>query len=822
VAAILGTNDTQSLQFETSGSVRMTISSSGNVGIGTTSPTNTLQVVGGITSTTITASSNISSSATLLGNNLTIGTGASTIGGTLSVASALTASTISASSNISGSSLRITGDTNLGGTLGVTGATTLQNNLVVSGSITLGSSSLQSVTSNVGTINSPTFFSGFGGSGWRINYDNPKYSLELDDLTVRGTMKVYELLIQQIRATNGSIFVANTGKIDSASLIDSTTNRYLLVFDTGSQYGHDFKVGDLLRAQRFNVDEATIYRCDLIVEGISGSRFVTASLSGIYGNSLYGTSLYGGSGSLSSTFYPPTGGMEFVRIGNTTNTDRQGTVYLTADDNNSPFIDVKDGVTAHSEFNSYSGTKVRMGKLNGIVTPTFGNLSGYGLWASGSVYLEGGINATTGKIGGWDIISTAITKSKIELKSTTNDGPAFIRVGDLAVDSNGIETSGKGILLSSFIGDGSELYPRFFIGSTADSYIRYESSGDTLEIQTPNFILDTNGNATLSGTITASAGLIGGFSTTLNEIQTTSSITAIDNDTNTSITYPNLRLSKEGDISGSSLVIRSLIPSASTFRSYNLIDTETGVADFKNIGRQIINQIGVINNQSVNSTNNQWITAYDSPACYLLPGENLLLITAQFYGNVGIGSNYTINSKAKHDVRIIVLIASGSNNINDIGNPKYDNQAGRIMPFSPSTTFPFQGLSSVYYVPDVYINNWITQSSDPSSYVVWQLSTELNKELITQNQAPSGGLGVLITPSSSIGVGIIPTGSRNQYVKFFLQTLVSGSTGTPTSVNAYTALTNTTLTVARGYAAASAGGGIDIYDPNSNSGIREL
>jgi hypothetical protein len=44
--ALLGTNDNQNLNIETSGSVRMTVSSSGNVGIGTTTPTAKLDVNG--------------------------------------------------------------------------------------------------------------------------------------------------------------------------------------------------------------------------------------------------------------------------------------------------------------------------------------------------------------------------------------------------------------------------------------------------------------------------------------------------------------------------------------------------------------------------------------------------------------------------------------------------------------------------------------------------------------------------------------------------------------------------------------------------------
>ena len=46
--AVLGTNDTQNLQFETNGSARMTISSSGNIGIGNTNPNVALDVTGEI------------------------------------------------------------------------------------------------------------------------------------------------------------------------------------------------------------------------------------------------------------------------------------------------------------------------------------------------------------------------------------------------------------------------------------------------------------------------------------------------------------------------------------------------------------------------------------------------------------------------------------------------------------------------------------------------------------------------------------------------------------------------------------------------------
>jgi hypothetical protein len=71
-----------------------------------------------------------------------------------------------------------------------------------------------------------TFASGFAGSGYRVDYgvtEASKASAEFDNLTVRGRMRVYELLIQQIRATNGSVFVTSTGKAKTVTASSDPT-----------------------------------------------------------------------------------------------------------------------------------------------------------------------------------------------------------------------------------------------------------------------------------------------------------------------------------------------------------------------------------------------------------------------------------------------------------------------------------------------------------------------------------------------------------------------------------------------------------------------
>lgn len=223
------------------------------------------------------------------------------------------------------------------------------------------------------TLGSPSFASGFAGNGWRI--DTSAVSMELNDLTVRGRLSVYELLIRQIRATNGNVFVSDSAKIATVA----GSSPYTLTIDgtDGTDY-QPFAVGDLIRAQRFTQATGT-YQSNMQVTAVSvggDTRAFSATLT---------------SGDA------PTVGMEFVRLGNMTDADRQGTIYLASSDTYAPFIDIVDGVDSFGDWNAPGSIKVRLGNLAGITDAEMGVLSGYGLYTQ-NAYLNGELVAANGDV----------------------------------------------------------------------------------------------------------------------------------------------------------------------------------------------------------------------------------------------------------------------------------------------------------------------------------------------------------------------------------------------------------------------------------------
>lgn len=63
-----------------------------------------------------------------------------------------------------------------------------------------------------GSISSPSFASGFAGYGWAVKDEitNGGFHATFDSLTVRKKMRVYELEVQKISCTNGSLWVSDS------------------------------------------------------------------------------------------------------------------------------------------------------------------------------------------------------------------------------------------------------------------------------------------------------------------------------------------------------------------------------------------------------------------------------------------------------------------------------------------------------------------------------------------------------------------------------------------------------------------------------------
>ena len=213
-------------------------------------------------------------------------------------------------------------------------------------------------------IGSAEFESGFLGSGWKLNSDSS--SLTLDYLTVRKAMRIYELLISKIRAVNGGLVISSANAKIKSVCINGNEYQIYPQDDEITFYNHD-----IARCQVFSSPNLRYYQLEVDSLATDNKSF--------YCHIIDGTDT-------------PEIDDEIVQFGNTQNTARQGLIYITANDDNSPFISVLDNVNS----TNYSGkTKVRLGNLGGITTETFGELTGYGLWTE-NAYLSGIINATSG------------------------------------------------------------------------------------------------------------------------------------------------------------------------------------------------------------------------------------------------------------------------------------------------------------------------------------------------------------------------------------------------------------------------------------------
>ena len=191
-------------------------------------------------------------------------------------------------------------------------------------------------------LSSPTFVSGFLGEGFKIWVDNGNWNIECDNLTVRQTMNIFELLIQKIRSVNGALVVSQSnGKIKSVS--EDETN-YVITME---EEGETFQPNDLVRCQVWTGSKTKFYWVE--VASVSGNSITVKKSEFTAGNK-------------------PEKGDEVVQMGNTQNAQRQALIYITAQESGHPYIEILNGVKTKS----LSGTnRTRLGDLSNIQDSAF-------------------------------------------------------------------------------------------------------------------------------------------------------------------------------------------------------------------------------------------------------------------------------------------------------------------------------------------------------------------------------------------------------------------------------------------------------------------
>ena len=248
-----------------------------------------------------------------------------------------------------------------------------------------------------GNLFSKQFISDFlSGKGWGI-YNKPvtnaagvqenKWTGEFDNIIVRGSLRVYEMIISQLLGENDNRVFAGMMEVDH---YDADSGKVYLDTQDGKLY-NPFRKDDIIMVQQFNgmPDSSNDYYvtknyellvtdagCGSLEDGEKRLDWVkftnfTSSMAGATPDTLIKKK------------------DTFVRVDNLSDPDRKGIMQIITVGTASPHLDVIYGLKTDPE----GALRGRLGNLEGIVHPWFGRLQGFGeylnnLYAVGDLILR--------------------------------------------------------------------------------------------------------------------------------------------------------------------------------------------------------------------------------------------------------------------------------------------------------------------------------------------------------------------------------------------------------------------------------------------------
>lgn len=234
-----------------------------------------------------------------------------------------------------------------------------------------------------GNLSSPDFVSAFfGGLGWAIQKKEVvnaagvveyKYHLEIDDATIRGTLRVFEQIVSQLMGENANRYFSDMMEVDH---YDKNSGRVYLKTKGGKLY-NPFRTGDIIRVQQYNDDPSKsndwyvtkAYELRITAAGL-GDKNDEDRLDWVEFENFSTTMENGTAESLILE------NDTFVRWDNDIDPKRKGLISIMAIGENTPYMDILYGQKTDPQH----ALKGRIGNLDGIHTQLFGWLEGFGAY----------------------------------------------------------------------------------------------------------------------------------------------------------------------------------------------------------------------------------------------------------------------------------------------------------------------------------------------------------------------------------------------------------------------------------------------------------
>ena len=379
------------------------------------------------------------------------------------------------------------------------------------------------------------------------------------------------------------------------------------------------------------------------------------------------------------------------------------------------FLNV-DGVKSETELIQsdvvFTGGNVYIAGDQSLITGSFhiGNSIGTGIEMSGhssgylkSVGYQGLTSASLGKGPGGFLIWSGSGNLQVGVDQYPGVGMEMVSAGGSS--SFFFTTAGGGNL--------KVITDDFFIGTETTQFI--SGSNGNIEISSSFFHLDPKNQKNI----------IGGF------VVTPTAISSSQFNTSASISVPKLALKANGQITGSDVLIQRLIEN----NFYTLLDTQAGIIDARNNGRQLVSYYDGISVVGIDTST--YVSSSDTIfPIQLLPGENRLLLSFSTKGTCGSATSVS------HGVKVSIATAVTSSTSVVFDDSSFDNWQN----LTDLYTTPLMASSTANPVRSFVVSPNLTQNklTIPSLYQGRYCLIKLSATCNVLGGSPNGNTSTLV------------------------------------------------------------------------------